>query len=490
MILKLAFVTILLGSLMVLISACVQVTQQEPNTEVSMATEPPTATQVPTEPLPALTGDASRGGRLYDKWTEELGVDVPDGDHPLWATQTTNTRKGSDTWRCKECHGWDYKGAEGAYGSGSHKTGFTGVMGLSGKDPNEILAILKASTNPDHDFSVYMDDQALTDLALFMSETLMDYSAYINADKSLVGGDAAEGETFVGEVCMECHGPKGLSLNFGDVNEPEYQGTIALDNPWEFMHKIRYGQPGFAEMPSLVDDATLASVLAHIATFPTGSPVSEGGVLYDDWISAMDVDTPATDQPLFATQTTNTRTGTDTWRCKECHGWDYKGVDGAYGSGSHMTGFPGLRASSLMSAEDLTAWLDGTKNADHNFVGEGMLGESQVAMLVAFLQSNKIDTTTFIAEDGTVSGGYTQRGADFFNSNCADCHGKDGTALNFGDATEPEYVGTVGADNPWEFVHKVSYGHPGAIMPSGINMDWSLQDIIDLLTFAQTLPTK
>lgn len=143
-----------------------------------------------------------------------------------------------------------------------------------------------------------------------------------------------------------------------------------------------------------------------------------------------------------------------------------------------------------MSAEDLTAWLTGAKNPDHNFAGEGLLGETQIQMLVAFLQSEKIDAGLFIDADGTVTGGDFQRGDEFFNSYCALCHGEDGTALNFGDANEPEYVGTVAAENPWEFVHKVSYGHPGAIMPSGINMDWTLQDIVDLLTYARDLPVK
>ncbi|MDP2727915.1 MAG: hypothetical protein Q8P59_10275, partial [Dehalococcoidia bacterium] len=51
----------------------------------------------------------AKGGRLYDEWWEEApGATEPKGDQPLWATQTTNTRKGTDTWRCKECHGWDY----------------------------------------------------------------------------------------------------------------------------------------------------------------------------------------------------------------------------------------------------------------------------------------------------------------------------------------------------------------------------------------------
>ena len=52
-------------------------------------------------------------------------------DHPLWQLrpdQTTNTRTGAATWRCKECHGWDYMGVDGQYGHGPHKTGFPGIL--------------------------------------------------------------------------------------------------------------------------------------------------------------------------------------------------------------------------------------------------------------------------------------------------------------------------------------------------------------------------
>jgi thiosulfate dehydrogenase len=247
-------------------------------------------------------------------------------------------------------------------------------------------------------------------------------------------------------------------------------------------------------MPALddagVSDEELDDLLAYIASFPTSAPVSEGGVLYDNWMKAMGVDAPASDQPLFATQTTNTRTGTDTWRCKECHGWDYKGVDGAYGSGSHQTGFTGILDAAAMSAEDLTAWLNGTKNPDHNFAGEGMMGDAQVAMMVAFLQSEKIDSPAFVNADKTVTGGDAEHGKQVFEFYCSTCHGEDGRTHNFGDAAEPEFVGTVAADNPWEFVHKVNYGNPATIMPSGVNMVWTLQDIIDLLTYAQSLPVK
>jgi len=476
----------------IILSACAPAA-----TTVAPTSAPPTA--VPATPIPPtvaptaapqLKGDAIRGGRLYDNWVKVLGVDTPKGNQALWAKQTTNTRAGLDTWRCKECHGWDYKGVDGAYGSGSHKTGFKGVMGVAGKDPSAILAILKGSANPDHNFSALMNDQALTDLALFLNKYLMDSADLIKADKSLLSGNATAGKANYDGNCTECHGPQGLGINWADQVAPQYVGFLAKDNPWEVLHKIRFGQPG-EKMPPMetvgLKKAELADLLAYSQSLPTSSLVTEGGVLYDNWMPALKKDVPAKDQPLWAKQTTNTRKGADTWRCKECHGWDYKGVDGAYGSGSHKTGVKGLAAAAKMNDADLLAWLNGSKNADHNF--SIYFGEAQMKMMIAFIQKGTADTKPYINADKTVKGD-TAKGKTLYTASCARCHGNDGTTIKFGDPAAPQFVGTIAADNPWEFFHKALNGQPGKPMPSGLNLGWSMQDVADVLAFSQTLPQK
>ena len=476
------------GVLLVL-AACSQAATEAPD----VATQAPeAATDVPAAPTdapvvgPTLSGDTIRGGLLYDDWVKTLGVETPAEDQALWATQTTNTRSGKDTWRCKECHGWDYKGVEGAYGSGSHTTGFVGVLGLAGTDANEILAALKGSTNPDHDFSAVMDDQALTDIALFISEDMLDSAAFIT-DKKPVGGDSAAGKTTFEENCTDCHGPEGLSMNFGDESGPEYFGTIAIDNPWEFVHKARFGQPNVADMPALVDlgfaDQEYIDLLAFAQSLPTSSPVAEGGRLYDNWIKATGADDMTADQPLWATQTTNTRTGNDTWRCKECHGWDYLGVEGRYSEGSHMTGFVGIFAAAGKSAEELLAALTGT---DHDF--SSVLDENQLNALVAFMQQFQ-DFKPYINDDKTVNGD-PEKGKVLYEGTCKACHAEDGKAMDFDDGDGVEFVGTLAVDNPWEILNKIAYGQPGAVMPAGINMGWSWQDFVDILAYLQTLPTE
>lgn len=455
-----------------------------------------------------LVGDPVRGGLLYDKWWavpasgEEVEQDheeedehgftgeKPEGDHLLWAGQSTNTRSGSDTWRCKECHGWDYKGPDGAYGpDSSHFTGFPGVLGSMDKTAEEVLGALTGATNSDHDFSAVMEQQDLIDLALFMTGNLIDNDLLINADKSSKG-DVEAGAILYGDVCTNCHGPSGNAINFGGLGDLEYLGHLAPDNPWEFVHKVRFGQPGWP-MPSAIanqwplDD--VGNVLAYAQTFTEDASVSDGGLLWDKWWSVLDVDAPETDQPLWAGQSTNTRSGSDTWRCKECHGWDYQGADGAYGSGSHFTGFAGILDTTGYSYEEVVAWLDGTNNADHDF--SPYMDEVAYTALASFIQDEVVDISPYVNEDGSVIGDPLQ-GQEMFDATCQFCHGTDGKLINFGDADDPEYLGTVAAGNPWEFFHKVSFGQPGAPMPAGLAMGWSLEDIANLLAFSQTLPTQ
>jgi thiosulfate dehydrogenase len=464
-------------------------TAPTPVAEAATPTSPPAEAPTVTTAAPELAGDPVRGGLLYDEWWGVIEADAPTTDQPLWQTQTTNTRTGADTWRCKECHGWDYKGVDGAYGSGSHMTGFPGIYAAKDKPAAELLAILRGSTNPDHDFAKVMGEQDLTDLALFMSQAQLDTAELVNADNT-VKGDATAGKTQYEKVCINCHGPEGNAINFASIEEPEFVGHLAADNPWEFIHKVRFGQPGWPMPSAITNEWTqqdVANALAYAQSLPTEPMVSGGGPLYDKWWAVIGADEPTTDQPLWQTQTTNTLTGADTWRCKECHGWDYKGVDGAYGSGSHLTGFKGVLNAASMSAEELTAWLTGQKNPDHDF--SKVMGEAYLKALVTFMQQETMDVAAYINADKTVNGD-PARGKLKFNGTCAACHGLDGLKINFGDASEPEYVGTIAADNPWEFFHKASLGHPGEPMPAGRALGWSPEYIANILAFAQTLPTK
>lgn len=208
------------------------------------------------------------GGRLYDDWAETLAGQLPSSTHPAYPS--AGKQKGAATWRCKECHGWDYRGRDGAYATGSHATGISGLRHVAGADPAKVIEVLRG---PQHGYTAAMiPDEALHRLARFVVAGQFDTAAAIdNGTKTPVGGMAARGKTIFQNVCAACHGFDGRSIDFaGGEGEPEFIGTVAADNPWEAIHKIANGQPG-TPMPAMrvFGLETALDLLAYMQTLPT-----------------------------------------------------------------------------------------------------------------------------------------------------------------------------------------------------------------------------
>ncbi|WP_018987767.1 hypothetical protein [Aromatoleum toluclasticum] len=209
--------------------------------------------------------DIARGGQLYDNWAKVLGKELPKETHPAYPS--TGKQKGDATWRCKECHGWDYKGADGAYAKGSHQTGIKGLRAMVGADPKAIVKILTDNT---HRYTEDMIGRGeMEKLALFVSLGQIDMDLHIDRATRKSRGEAGRGAPYYQTICAVCHGFDGKTLNFRTPEDPEYVGTIARENPWEFMHKARFGQPGIP-MISLITqpDAMIADLLALSQTLP------------------------------------------------------------------------------------------------------------------------------------------------------------------------------------------------------------------------------
>lgn len=200
--------------------------------------------------LPGPRPDLVAGAQLYDKWYAALGVDAPQGDMPLWSRQASNTRSGAETWRCAECHGWDYKGAQGAYATGSHATGFPGLLETGARmSGDEIVARLKGSKEAQHDFSPYIPDSAMQKIAAFLKEGLIDDSEYINPlSLKVIDGDQAHGKELYEATCATCHGAEGTQIIFRTEGVDETLADVANRDPFRFLHRTRFGVAG-TEMP-------------------------------------------------------------------------------------------------------------------------------------------------------------------------------------------------------------------------------------------------
>ena len=180
----------------------------------------------------------AEGGRIYDKWWKELKLEKPGTTHSAYPT--AGKKQGAASWRCKECHGWDYKGNKGAYSKGSHKTGIKGIRNAVNMSDKEIVTILK---NKIHGYDKVIPEAALAQLANFVKNGQVDIASYLNKKTLLARGNKKQGKVFFNTACKKCHGSDGRKINFKTSSKPEFLGTVATENPVETIHKFRNGNP-------------------------------------------------------------------------------------------------------------------------------------------------------------------------------------------------------------------------------------------------------
>lgn len=199
----------------------------------------------------------ARGGRLYDNWYKELKVNRPDDAQPSYPATAKYAKQ---SWRCKECHGWDYKGKDGAYGKGDHNVNVKGISGAAGKDPAAIVAVLKDKT---HAYGDKLAAKDYEDLALFVSKGQADVAKFIDPATSKPKGNVAKGEVYYNTLCAGCHGMDGKKVSTGAA-----VGALK-DSPWELLHKSFNGQPAEA-MPALrsLDPSVATDIITYAQTLP------------------------------------------------------------------------------------------------------------------------------------------------------------------------------------------------------------------------------
>lgn len=226
----------------------------------------------------------------------------------------------------------------------------------------------------------------------------------------------------------------------------------------------------------LVVTSLMISACLSQSAPPSGyvkADIVNGALLYDNWPKNAEKITEGS-HPLYPA--TGKKQGGSSWRCKECHGWDYVGKDGRYAKGSHFTGIAGTLQSAKISPNNLYSALT---TGQHNF--RQYLGETDIWSLVKFIREGQVAYNS--------GGGDTTNGRKIFAANCSVCHGADGNAFDFkGGKPGVQGVGWLANDNPVESLHKYRWGHPGTDMPSMVvDAGLSEKQILDLLAYAQTL---
>lgn len=202
------------------------------------------------------------------------------------------------------------------------------------------------------------------------------------------------------------------------------------------------------------------------------------------------------------------------FRCKQCHAWDGLGTAGSYISRAPKTSRPNVSSLGLYQLAQTKTFkelFDGMKKTDgrraitydlstydpatNKTEGDKMpdftqlLTDAQIWDIVKFLKEGMLDVSKIY--DATYTGTYPTGNATFSNhgldgnatsgntyytSNCAACHGADGSTH----IMEGKYLGTFLRSKANEVQHKIMYGQPGSSPSMTGYPDITLSEMKDL----------
>jgi len=259
-------------------------------------------------------------------------------------------------------------------------------------------------------------------------------------------------------------------------------GRIARDNPWEALHKILNGHPR-ETMPALraFEHQVLKDILTHAQTLPPENllaSIARGGRLYDSWDKEAKMPAREISHPAYPKNGVFARSPKNNWRCMECHGWDYKGKNGVFSGGSHFTGIKGIDGKDGADPGSIIGILN---DDTHQYTT--LFDARDLRDLANFVSRGQIDMDRHIDRATGMAKGDAGRRRPYFETICANCHGKDGRRM----FTMPP-LGDFARKNPWMALHNILNGHPNENMPA-LRM-LPIRDLVDTLAFIQTLPGK
>jgi thiosulfate dehydrogenase len=261
----------------------------------------------PTEPTDYTNADGILGGILYDSfWATEANYSKASDQNLVNKLKTY-----SDFFRCKQCHGWDLLGTNGAYINRGPKTNRPNISSVNlstivkTKTPQELFDAIKKTTgrrdinydlstyNPSTNasigdqmpnFSQLLSDKEIWALVKFLKNEVINVSdlydfqltgtyptgkiSYSNIGKD---GNAANGKTYFTQKCQVCHGPDGKLIPDLDKTPGLTLGKFIRTKPNEAQHKIKFGQlgsPMIALKTSLQDMKNLYKAATDTLTFP------------------------------------------------------------------------------------------------------------------------------------------------------------------------------------------------------------------------------
>lgn len=227
--------------------------------------------QADIAPASPRVADDARGGRLFDNFRVEKGIEEQfepdssktpelDGKGGPNSNGTLNDGAGKalpnigHDYRLKNLFGWDLRGTEGIYGVEYHNKAFATSWNLltDTRSPEELRTWLEKGAEGIPAYGEILDGDDLDDVVAFLVKTRNRELAHPDeifeldpaAPKGyrlLAGADVGNGHRRYEVSCADCHGADGTKDPIDDVHGV---GDISRTSAYEIWFKIQHGHPG------------------------------------------------------------------------------------------------------------------------------------------------------------------------------------------------------------------------------------------------------
>ncbi len=202
-----------------------------------------------------------RGARIYDDLFIELDAASP-GPNPMLAIGAGATLADTDSWRCSQCHGFDYEGGVLTFNNGATNN-LLELRDVRGRDEEFVFNMLQtgfdawdgAQVVNVHNYSALLSEQAIVDVSDFVVNEIFDTHEFVRAPASGALGDMVEGMAMYESVAVDAIPPlarvDGSNFNCVDCHGADARsGTAAIDiaivawsDPFRFLHRTLFGSP-------------------------------------------------------------------------------------------------------------------------------------------------------------------------------------------------------------------------------------------------------
>ena len=213
------------------------------------------------------------------------------------------------------------------------------------------------------------------------------------------------------------------------------------------------------------------------------SNADAGAWIYSAFDEVLGVDKFLTHNPLWPDSVVEEFSTAESWRCSTCHGWNYQGL---HTYGNELIEFPGLGSVSEMTDDEISAWLEGSNNSDHDF--SKYLTIESMAQLLSFFRDDRFLKWVDVNEIEVINAGNGTPGEDTYKKNCKECHGTQGAKINLGSISEPSFLGDLITMDQSRMIHLLEFGYISHDKLFDLDENLGDEDLINLTKYLRAMP--